>query len=100
MDTERRAALQLALLAASPRLALSTGTGETALCFLCKQHDHAGGCACGVAAARGAATGRERERLQHCPTCRSPAARTIGCASMLCVCGKYWEWKAQASVGA
>ena len=59
-------------------------------CFKCKRGADECGCA-----NDGAVKGLEKVPLQHCPACDTHVAETPGCVSVLCVCGKYFEWSAK-----
>lgn len=64
-------------------------------CFLCKSE--ASECGCGDHRGDGKARSQgqaktEKVPLQYCPVCDVGVAETPGCVSVLCVCGKYFEW--------
>ena len=78
-------------------------SGKT--CFKCKRA--AGECSCSHSAnasdndtdkVRVVSTVEELDSqmakvpLQHCPVCDVGASETPGCVSILCLCGKYFEW--------
>merc|ERR1712014_313592 len=86
-DIERRVALQLAFLRRWPFLN-HTGCGRACqMCFKCKTSGHHSD------------TCEQQQRrelkvdLQFCPACGVATQKTEGCNQMVCVCGKYWEWR-------
>ena len=89
-DVERRLALQLALLARNPAVpAAAIGCSCTgATCFNCKQPAHGAG---GTCRRTNADKHQHGSKQQACPSCAVPApAHDPECASVLCVCGKYY----------
>ena len=95
-DVERRLALQLALLSVAPVVSAEMlgCSCATSTCFKCKQAARSCSCSCStsVAPAPGEVERDEAKRPQGCPECgvRAPA-HNANCASVLCVCGKYYE---------
>lgn len=87
-DVERRLALLLGLLSHNPIVPGSLiGCGcAGGTCFKCKAaHGVGEPCACSDGAL-------DETKQQTCPACRVPApAPDPACASVLCVCGKYYE---------
>ena len=103
-DVERRLALQLALLSIEPNVSAGLiGCGcAGATCFKCKQNRRHCACSTSSLAVAGEAQGDrethvETERdtqqsRQRCPSCAVPApTHDPCCASVLCICGKYFE---------
>eukprot|EP01043_Picozoa_sp_COSAG02_P005869 COSAG02_NODE_162_length_32474_cov_13.222511_5_plen_1530_part_00 len=94
-DVERRLALQLALLSIDPIVPaslLGCDCAEAA-CFKCKHRaNHGRGSLSKCACSRPVATSEEQKSREQCPACGVQAPKhDPSCASVLCICGKYYE---------
>jgi hypothetical protein len=98
-DVERRLALQLALLSIDPIVSAGLLGCDCvdATCFKCKHRANYGRgslskCACSASISCLAVASEEERSRQWCSACGVQApTRDLSCASVLCICGKYYE---------